>query len=124
MNATINGLTYDTEEAEEICMCPSPDGDDILYRTEDGRFFLQKSETFMDGVKLCPDQDPDDIIGANYEGMDDDDFLDELEKASRERERRCKTTRTIVPMTEREALLWCVKTQIPDCFRGYVLESI
>jgi hypothetical protein len=112
MKATINENTYDTEKAEEICTDASPDGEDILYRTKDGRFFVVLVHTFLDGVKLRPDEDP-------YERAPELDDM-KLEQVRT----RIQHMHEIKPLSDREALVWCVKTQMPDCFRGYVLESI
>jgi hypothetical protein len=109
MRTTINGTTYDTEQAEAICNEPSPDGDDQLYRTQCGKFFLVAQNSFLDGVKLKPWQRPDEIAPELSFG----EYLE-----------RVTLTHEVIPMTDREALTWCVKTQMPECFRGYVLESI
>ncbi len=37
---------------------------------------------------------------------------------------RVRTSWRIVPLSDRQALEWCVKMQIPECFRGYFLEAI
>jgi len=60
MRTTSDGITYDTETAQEICLDPSGDGDATLYRTNEGRFFLLPTETFLDGVKLRPNQELED----------------------------------------------------------------
>ena len=112
MKATIRGATYDTKKAKEICTDASPDGDDILYQTKDGKFFVVLVSTFVNGVKLRPDQEPEDA--APERGL----------MRWEQRNRRIRCTRRIKPMSDREALVWYLKTQLPDCFRGYVLESI
>ena len=122
MRATIDGKTYDTERSKEICSNPSPDGDDYLFQTKDGRFFLQIGTTFLDGVKLRPDQDAE-ILAPEL-----NPFVcrnEPTEVVAARRRARVRYVRTIIPvMSDREALVWCVKTQMPDCFRGYVLEAI
>lgn len=122
MKATINDLIYDTDEAEYQCSDSSPDGDDTLYRAEDGRFFLEVQETFLDGVKLRPGESVENL--APELDVCNNDLGESPARISRRRRKRERVLRRIVPMTEREALTWCVKTQMPDCFRGYVLESI
>ena len=41
-----------------------------------------------------------------------------------ERWRRICFKHEIVPPADREAMVWCTKAHIPECFRGYLLESI
>ena len=40
------------------------------------------------------------------------------------RRERVKIIDTILPLTDHEAMVWCIETQIPECFKGYLLESI
>jgi hypothetical protein len=120
MKATIDNQTYDTKKAKEICMEPSPDGDDYLYQTKDGRFFLLETEMFLDGVKLRPDQDPDEIAPE----LDVCNFKVPLSEIEAQQRARIRCYQKIRPLSDRAALVWCVKTQIPACFRGYVLDAI
>jgi hypothetical protein len=120
MKATINGKTYDTEKAKEICNNPSPDGDDTLYRTPDGKFFVEVTSTFADGVQLRPDQSLEDVAPEISPGTAK--VWGEVQY--QERVRRTRTERRIIPLSDRETLVWCVKTQLPDCFRACVLDSI
>lgn len=120
MRATINGETYDTRRDEEICNNPSPDGDDQLYRTSGGRFYITQMSSFVDGVRLRYDQAPGDIDS----GLDLCNLKEPLRLIERRMKTRLTCTREIIPMSDREALVWCVKTQIPDCFRSCVLDSI
>ena len=52
----------------------------------------------------------------------------ETEKAKlhrlRERERRLRREDRLVLVTNNEALKWCVKTQIPESLRGYLLDCL
>jgi hypothetical protein len=122
MNATINGQTYDTEQAEAICNEPSPDGDDQLYRTQCGKFFLVAQNTFLDGVKLKPWQTKDEIAPElSYSLENRHSSMETIHQMNLE---RVTSTKEIIPMTDREALTWCVKTKMPECFRGYLLEAI
>ena len=125
MKATFNGILYDTDEAENICNATSRDGDDFLYQTSEGRFFLVKQSTYLDGVKLRPSESPEDVAPELDSGSDDlEDAGESWASIYSERRRRIRVTRTIVPLSDREALVWCIKTQLPDAFRGRVLESI
>ena len=121
IKAIIKGQTYDTAEAENLTSYSSPDGDDYLYRMPDGRFFLVVDSTFLDGIKLRPSQSVDDIVPELAVLQTPALSLSEL---LRRRVNRVRITQRIVPLTEREALVWCVKTQIPECFMATVLESI
>ena len=84
----------------------------------DGDFFLQVASTFLDGRKLKP--------WEHYR-----DFAPELDGKPGRREiaeaarlRRLRSAKHLVPLTHREAMTWCIKTQMPECFTGYLLESI
>ena len=115
MKATLNGKNYDTEEASQIAGCDSPDGQDTLYETAEGEFFLRVGSTYLDGRKLQPCEHPYDLAPS---------LRGKGRKALQERLDRLRFEPEIVPLTERQAMIWCIKTQLPECFRGYVLESI
>lgn len=118
--ATINGKTYDTAEAESITDYPSADGDDFLYRSAEAGFFLVNTATFLDGRRLQPWQEVDELAPELSFGN-----LEQGSDAIRaERRRRIRIEHEIVPLTDREAMVWCIKAHIPECFRGYLLESI
>lgn len=44
--------------------------------------------------------------------------------ANPQRRARVEMSHEIVPLTNHEALVWCIKTQIPECLRGYLLDTI
>ena len=117
MKATINGRTYDTAKAEEICTDASPDGSDILYRTKDGSFFVVLVSTFVDGVRLRPNEEVFAFEEACQAWL-------ESGESWKHPQAHITQEKRIVTLSDREALVWCVKTQIPECFRGCVLESI
>jgi len=121
MKATIKGTIYDTDAAQEICNSTSPDGDDLLYRTEDGRFFLVVMSMVVDGVKLRPSEEPEDVAP---DLAPTDDSLEAMLDSLPKRKGRIEVRETIIPLTDREALVWCVKTQLPQCFLGAVLDCI
>jgi hypothetical protein len=127
MKATIDGQTYDTEHAKEIGMADNYSQDEFLFRTKDGRFFLWRMTLYLDGAKLPPGKGLDDMAPELF-GFDklEGTYGEESEDAIclRRRRERVKRVDTILPMTRREAMVWCIKTQIPECFRGYFLESI
>jgi hypothetical protein len=113
MKATLHGHTFDTEDAKDICNDDSPDGGDWLYQTKDGRFFLVEMTTYLDGRKLKPWEDVNDVAPE----------LQSLE-AMGDRLARVELCQQIIPLSSREAMRWCIKTQIPECFRGYLLDCI
>lgn len=75
-------------------------------QTPDGAFFLWLHQVYVDGQKLGPN-----------------DLWIDLRTDPKARSRlHCQ--RQIVPLTSREALEWCIKTQIPETLRGYLLDSL
>lgn len=107
-------MTYDTEDAKWICNESSPDGDDQLYQTDAGEFFLATCSTFVDGRQLKPWQGLEDVAPKMGPATCRD-----LKGACR---MRCE--HQLVSLTHCKALTWCIKTQMPECFRGVLLESI
>ncbi len=118
--ATINGKTYDTEEAEHITNYPSPDGDEELYRSDASGFFLVSTLAWLDGRRLKPWESVEDIAPELGFG----NMAKRTGDIRAERERRTRVEHEILPLTDREAMVWCIKAHIPECFRGYLLESI
>lgn len=105
MKITINGITYDTDQAAKLAHFPTHSSDQQLYRSEAVGFFLLVLQICVDGQKLGPNEVWIDL-------------------GKRPRKTRLCITARIVPMSNREALTWCIKTQIPLPFRGLLLESI
>ncbi len=120
MRATINGRTYDTDKSEEVATGFSDAGDAKLYQTRHRDFFLVKEDRYLDGHRLAPSECIEDI--APELTPRGNRFGDP--KTTAERGRRYRLCRTIIPVDQREAMIWCIKTQIPAQFRGYVLESV
>ena len=115
MHAIINGRRYNTALSTEIAIDDSPHGDDELYQTRSGAFFLVAKETWLDGRRLKPDEDVHDLAPE----------LQPLTiHVSAERKKRIKIARTIIPLTRREALIWTIRIRLPETFREYVLEAI
>lgn len=116
MKTRINGKL-----ATEIAMDPSPDGDDTLYRTASGEFYLEEGTTFVDGNKLKPWEEVEVIAPElDYCRGPAAQITSKIE-ASR---RRVRHVTSIKRLSARDAMIWCIRTQIPECFRGYLLESI
>jgi len=85
-------------------------GDEYLYQTAAGDFFLLRKIVYLDGRMMGPIENmpPELLLGT----------------AVAARKRRTRLKEKIIPMSAREALLWCVKTQIPETLRGYLLDCI
>ncbi len=106
-------------DAVEIINDSSPDGDDTLFQTRDGEFFLITTATLLDGKRLEPGQSLEDVAPEIAVGT-----ASNLTLAQQQRLRRVKREKTRVDLTREQALVWCIKTQIPDCFRGYLLDCL
>ena len=112
MKTTLNGKTYDTDAASEITMHTTSAGENKLYQTHDGEFFLVEQTCSLDGRKLKPWESPEALAP-------------ELDDAHPHvRRSRIQFEEAIVTLSTRAAMEWCIKTQIPECFRGYLLASI
>lgn len=102
----IAGKFYDTETALKLAGKGSPSSQQDFMQTPDGAFFLWLHQVYVDGQKLGPN-----------------DLWIDLRTDPKARSRlHCQ--RQIVPLTSREALEWCIKTQIPETLRGYLLDSL
>ena len=106
MKVTINGIVYDTSLSKQLAHKPTASSDQRLYQLPSGEFFLLKLQMLVDGEK----------IGPNEVWID-------LGREKPRKSRLCITAR-VLPLSNREAMEWCIKTQIPLTFRGYLLESI
>lgn len=106
VKVTISGITYDTDTAKKLAHKPTTSSDQQLYQTPGGQFFLLILQMMVDGKKLGPH-----------------DIWVDLGKKKPGKSRLCITAR-IVPVNSRSAMEWCIKTQIPMNFRGYLLECL
>ena len=120
MPTKMNRTPYNIATATCICNNASPDGDDNLSPAPDGRFFLEEMACRVDGVTLRPDQCPEDV--APELGMHN--LTIPAETIMQNRRARLKWTKSTRPLTRRQALRWCIQTQIPECFRSRLLASI
>jgi hypothetical protein len=119
MRTTINGKTYDTDRAKQVAADDYCSSVSTLYRTAKGEFFLVRADSYLDGRKLAPMEELHEIaleIEPNTARLAPEVVI--------ERKRRLKWVDTVIPMTQREAMSWCIKAFVPECFRGYLLESI
>ena len=110
MKAIINGKTYDTEHAEEVANTPGLSTDEKLFRTKEGEFFLGTTDTWLDGRRLGRDED----CFESYTAAGIKSFPSP----------RITHNKQIAPLTNRQAMEWCIKTQIPETFRGYLLDCL
>ncbi len=106
MKATIDGVIYDTDQSKKLAYKATVSSDAQLYQTADGRFFLLNLQLYVDGRKL----------GLNECWLD-------LRK-SPDISSRLTVGAEITVLTTRQALEWSIRTQIPETFRGYLLEAI
>ena len=106
MKIIIKGITYDTDTASKLAHLPTQSSDQQLYHSEEVGFFLLVLQICVDGQKLGPNE-----------------VWVDLGKKKPRKSRLCVTAR-IIPMSNRDALVWCIKTQIPLTFRGFLLECI
>ena len=106
MKKTIEGKTYDTENATSIAAESTHSSYQVLYQNEEGEFFLVIHQVYVDGKRLNP-----------HELWVD---LRQNPKANG----RLQCAQEIMPLVPRQALEWCVKTQIPETLRGYLLDCI
>jgi hypothetical protein len=106
LRVTIDGVTYDTDEATKLCHFPTPSSDQQLFQTECGDFFLLVLRLRVDGKQLGPHER----------------WID-LGKGRNDHSRLSVSAR-ILPLTPKAALEWCIKTQVPAPLRGYLLDCL
>ena len=113
MRTEVNGKFYDTSDSEDLAIDTLPTGDNHLYQTKQGEFFLLFQQSYLDGRKLGPEEDLYELAPDLF-----------IRGAADERDRRTKSVFAIRPITNREAVVWCVNTQIPKQLRGYLLDVL
>ena len=102
----IGNKIYDTGSASSLAGHRTSSTHQELWRTPEGDFFLLVHQIYVDGRKLGPH----------------DTWVDLRTRPHCSSRLQCR--RGIRPLKRREALEWCIKTQIPETFRGLLLESI
>jgi hypothetical protein len=105
MRVHIGKKVYDTEEARSLATHLTASSQQALLQTPEGDFFLFIHQVYVDGNKLGPH----------------DTWVDL--RNTRDPDSRIQCRHGIRPLGRREALEWCIKTQIPETFRGMLLES-
>jgi hypothetical protein len=106
LKTQISGIVYDTHRSEKLAHKATISTDAQLFQTREGLFFLLVLQLYADDRKLGPEESWTDLRHTP-------DLL-----------ARLKVAAEIKPLTSREALEWAIKTQIPETFRGYLLEAI
>jgi hypothetical protein len=102
----IGNKIYDTAAADSLAAYRTCSSHQELLQTREGDFFLFIHQIYVDGKQLGPHELWVDM---------------RMVKRTHSRLRCCQSIR---PLGHREALEWCIKTQIPLTFRGLLLESI
>lgn len=106
----MNSKRFDPKHAEELANYPTMSTDEKLFRTEEGEFFLKLTDTWVDMRRLSPDEDAvETYFAAGVENLPSP---------------RVVHTTKITSLTHRQAMEWCIKTQIPETFRGYLLDCL
>ena len=106
MRKKIGNKLYDTGTAKSLAADRTQSVHQELFHSPEGDFFLLVHQIYVDGKRLNPHEL----------------WLDLRSKTSEQSRLRC--VQEIVPLTDRDAVEWCVKTQIPATLRGYVLDCI
>lgn len=106
MKKTIGNTSYDTEISTSLAAERTQSTHQELHQTPEGEFFLLIHQIYVDGKRLNPHELWVDLRDASGE------------------QSRLRCVQDILPLSHREAVEWCVKTQIPETLRGYVLDSL
>jgi len=112
LKATIDGIVYDTDQSKKLAYKATVSSDAQLYQTADGRFFLLNLQLYVDGQKLGRDE-----CWLDLRKSREPDVPGDISS-------RLKVGAEITVLTTRQALEWSIRTQIPETFRGYLLEAI
>jgi hypothetical protein len=97
---------YETGKGKRLAKLSTLNSEETLYQTPEGGFYLLITETFFKERKLAPFED---WRRLGVTRLPDDRLHDEQRRIS---------------LSPRQALEWCVRTQIPETFRGYLLECL
>jgi hypothetical protein len=111
MKKTINGITYDTEQATgvgSIYLGLGPwDGPmEVLRRTASGHYFIHREWPLFDGRRMKPDEIPWQLMGKKR----DFDRLTEQHE--------------VEPISRAQALLLCLELRIPKDLRPELRKFI
>lgn len=102
---------FDTKSSQELTACPYLSREEKLYLDPDGQFFLQTCDHIVDGRKLKRDED---FIG----------LCSELGIGFPDPKKRTRLVKNYKALSFRQALEWCVRTQIPEMFQATLLQAI
>ena len=106
MRKVVGTKTYDSAESTCLAAERTHSNQQELYQTSEGSFCLLIHQIYVDGKRLNPHELWVDL------------------RSGKNTSSRLRCVQDIVPLTDREALEWCVKTQIPETLRGYLLDCI
>ena len=106
MKKKIGTKTYDTEDAKSLAAERTRSMHQELFQTSEGDFFLLVHQIYVDGKRLNPHELWVDLRNATSE------------------QSRLRCVQDIVPLSRLQAVEWCIKTQIPETLRGYVLDCL
>lgn len=106
MNTSPNSKTQHAEKARRLARFSALNTEEELFQTPDGGFYLRITETYFRGRRLGPHE------GWRALGI------------TRLPDERLQNDTRLRPLSKRSALEWCIKTQIPETLRGYLLDSI
>jgi hypothetical protein len=105
VRAQIGQKIYDTDSASSLAGHRTRSSHQELFQTQEGDFFLFIHQIYVDGQKLGPHETWVDL------------------RTNQDPHSRLDCRQGIRPLQRHEALEWCIKTQIPQTFRGLLLES-
>jgi len=113
MKATINGRTYDTDEAEVIYSFDWDASGEDLYLTPEGEFFQMKTETWVDGRQLQPGETIEDygFKTVKYSASNPPPATALVDNGLR-------YEAELVLLTREQALALCIKFLIPPSLQG------
>ncbi|MHB8521972.1 MAG: hypothetical protein ACYDH9_14595 [Limisphaerales bacterium] len=106
MNALPNSKIQHAEKARRLARYSTLNTEEELFQTPGGGFYLRITETYFRGRRLGP-----------FEGWRDLGI-------TRLPDERLQSDTRVRPLSKRSALEWCIKTQIPETLRGYLLDCI
>ena len=121
MRATINGKNYDAEEADCLIHDDSDAETIRLFQTQSAEFFVERSICFVDGRQLKKGETLRERAPELCTMPDDPVSLAAFDT---ELERRIEHRTSLLPLSLREAMAWCIRIQIPEVFQEHMLERI
>jgi hypothetical protein len=112
MRTELNGKLYDTTDSVDIALDTLPTGDNHLYQTKQGEFFLLLQQSYLDGRKLGPEEDLYELAPDLF-----------VRGAGEERSRRTKAPGHPTDHEQRSGV-WCVKPVLKTVSRALPLDIL